>query len=159
MSTTVYAPKVPSMTDTRESTDMVGRFLNATEQTKAALERKYNMPFTGLGGAIRYASDKRHPVVTNHKGALTVLADLRNVIQHGNVNNGMPIATPREDAVEAMEQLSEFIERPPQIKDYMIKAPSVLAPGSSLQEAADAVVRFNFSQMPVYGGKTVKPRF
>lgn len=45
-----------------------------------------------------------------------------------------------------------MILRPPQIKDYMTKAPSRLAPEVRLGEAAGLIIDQNLSQIPVYAG-------
>lgn len=138
------------MTDNTVQRDGADRFINATEQAKKALEGKYQRKFTGLGAAVRHAEEQRDRVVRQNAAALHVLVDLRNVIQHGSVNKGLPIAIPREDAVEAMERIADYIERQPQIKDYMVKDLALLSPGSAIEEASEQVVRFDLSQMPVY---------
>ena len=138
------------MTEIQEQRDAVDRFINATEQAKKALEGKYQKKFTGLGSAKVHAIKQGDRVVKNHAAALDVLVDLRNVIQHSRVNKGLPIAIPREDAVEAMERIAEYIERQPQIKDFMVKDLALLSPGSAIEEASEQVVRFDLSQMPVY---------
>lgn len=138
------------MNDTDIQRDAVDRFINATEQAKKALEGKYQRKFSGLGAAVRHAEEQRHPVVRQSAAALHVLVDLRNVIQHSHVNKGLPIAVPRDDAVEAMERIAAHIERHPQIKDFMVKDPAVLSPNSQLEEASEQVVRLDLSQLPVY---------
>lgn len=142
------------MTEGQDARDAVGRFINATEQAKDALSRKYKQEFKGLGAAVHHAIKEKDRVVRQHAPSLNVLVRLRNVIQHGNVNRGVPIAVPREDAIVAMEQIAAFIERQPQVKDYMVSSPATLHPSSSLQEAADLVVDLELSQMPVYEGAT-----
>lgn len=97
-----------------------------------------------------YAEKQRDRVVRQNAAALNVLVDLRNVIQHGRVNKGLPIAVRREDAVEAMERIAAHIECHPQIKDFMEKDLAVLSPGSAIEEASEQVVNFDLSQLPVY---------
>lgn len=138
------------MTDSDTQRDAVDRFINATEQAKKALEGKYQRKFSGLGAAVRHAEEQRDTVVRQSAAALHVLVDLRNVIQHSHVNRGVPIAVPREDAVDAMERIAALIERHPQIKDFMVKDPAVLSPNSPLEEASEQVVRLDLSQLPVY---------
>lgn len=128
----------------------VHSFINATEQAKRALEGKYKRPFKGLGAAKLYAVSQGDRVVTQHENALDVLIDLRNVIQHGDINGGMPIAVPRDDAVKAMERIAAYIEKQPQIGDFMVRNPETLSPGSAIEDAAEQVVRLDLSQLPVY---------
>lgn len=141
---------IVSMTENSVQRDAVDRFINATEQAKKALEGKYQDRFNGLGSAKLHAIKQGDRVVKNHASALDVLIDLRNVIQHSHVNNGLPIAIPRQDAVEAMERIANFIERQPQIKDFMVKNPATLSPDSAIEEASEQVVRLDLSQLPVY---------
>lgn len=138
------------MTDSELQRDAVGRFINATEQAKKALEGKYQRKFSGLGAAVRHAEEQRDLVVRQSAAALHVLVDLRNVIQHSRVNKGLPIAIPREDAVEAMEQIAARIEHHPQIKDFMVKDAAVLSPDHAIEEASELVVELDLSQLPVY---------
>lgn len=132
--------------------DSTGRFINAVERAKSALERQYKREFKGLGQAVKFALEKRDRVVKSHASALNLLTELRNVIQHNNFKYGVPVAIPREDAVVAMEEIARHIERQPQIKDHMIKDLVVLTSESSLQDAAAEVIRLDLSQIPVYNG-------
>lgn len=138
------------MTDTDTQRDAVDRFINATESAKKALERKYQRRFAGLGAAKMHAIKQGDRVVKSHAAQLDLLVDLRNVIQHSHVMRGLPIAIPRDDAVEAMERIASFIERQPQIKDFMVKDPAILAPHSAIEEASEQVVSLDLSQLPVY---------
>lgn len=104
------------MTTADSNLDSTGRFINAIEQAKSALERKYRRKLNGLGQAVIFTLEKRDRVVERHASALNLLTELRNVIQHNNFKKGVPVATPREDAVIAMEEIARHIERQPQIK-------------------------------------------
>lgn len=138
------------MTENASQRDAVDRFINAVEQAKTALEGKYRQKFTGLGAAKLHALKHGDRVVKSHAGALDVLIDLRNVIQHNRINGGVPIAIPRHDAVEAMERIGAYIEKQPQIKDFMERKLEVLSPETAIEEASEKVVRLDISQMPVY---------
>lgn len=140
------------MSETQEQRDAIDRFINAAEQAKNALEAKYQQKFNGLGSAKRYALEKGDRVVKQNAAALSVLVDLRNVIQHSRVNRGIPIAIPRQDAVDAMERIAGFIERHPQIRDFMVAEPATLSPNSAIEDASELVVRMDLSQVPVYDG-------
>lgn len=133
-----------------DGSDYAGRFLNAAESIKSALGRKYGRDFDGLGQACRHAADKNDPVVRRHKEALKTFADLRNVMQHSPVLNGKVLATPREDAVLAIENIAQWVENPPQIRIHMIKNPNVVNPTGPLVDAATLVISEGFSQLPVY---------
>ncbi|QPK81360.1 CBS domain-containing protein [Schaalia sp. ZJ405] len=141
------------MDSTSDPNDLTGRFLNAVEEAKKALENQYGRKFSGLKTAIIHADEKKHSVVRNYRDILDTLVDLRNAIQHGNYNAGKPIAVPREDTVEFMEKLARWIERAPHISDYMIRNVDVLTPTATLSEAANSVIKHDISQMPVYDGR------
>ncbi|RNE49227.1 CBS domain-containing protein [Corynebacterium alimapuense] len=130
--------------------DYADRFLNAAEAMKASLEKKYGRKFSGLGQARNHALENNNPIIRNHQESLKILVDLRNVMQHSHVLSGVKLATPRLDAVNAMEEIAEKVQNPPKIHDYMIKDPAVLAPTDSLADAAELVIKEGFSQIPIY---------
>lgn len=130
--------------------DYAGRFLNAAEDIKASLGRTYGKEFKGLGEACTYAIDKNNRIILRHKAPLKVLIDLRNVMQHSHVLAGEVLATPRRDAVIALEEIAQKVQNPPQIRAYMIKSPDVVAPTDSLAKAAELVIEKGYSQLPVY---------
>lgn len=134
--------------------DAAGRFINAVEDAKRGLERRYDRQFTGLGAAVRHANKHKHPVVRQHFELLNVLVDLRNTIQHSRVLDGMPIAVPREETIKKMEDLARKIENPPSVRDFMIKPVATLSPSDPLSVAASMIVKDQISQMPVYDGNT-----
>lgn len=130
--------------------DYTGRFINAAESIKKSLEKTYQARFTGLGEAYREALKRNHRVVRQHQDALKTFTDLRNVMQHSHVLNGTALATPRLDAVLAIEKISRQVEKPPRILDFMIPNPDVVASTDSLADAAEMVISRGYSQLPVY---------
>ncbi|MDO5049390.1 MAG: CBS domain-containing protein [Actinomycetaceae bacterium] len=133
--------------------ELVDRFINAIEDAKRAFEREYKRGFTGLGQALNWAEEKGHPMPKNSFDELKALNALRNVMQHSRVLKGLPIAVPRRDTVERMEQLARWIENIPKIRNHMVKNVSVLSPESSLADAAKTILEYEVSQMPVYSGR------
>lgn len=133
-----------------EDSDYAGRFLNAAEDIKASLEKRYGQEFEGLGEAYRYALKKKNPIIQRHKTSLKTFAELRNVMQHSHVLKGQVLANPRMDAVLAIEEIAEKVQNPPQIRTYMIKSPNIIAPTDSLADAAELIIQKGYSQLPVY---------
>lgn len=133
-----------------ESEDLAGRFITAAEGIKKSLERQYGQEFNGLGEARRHAHEKKNVIVRRNEKALKTLEKLRNVMQHSDVIGGKVLATPREDAVLAIEDIAAKIQNPPQIRTYMIKNPDVVSPTDSLARAAELVIEKGYSQFPVY---------
>lgn len=131
--------------------DLSGRFLNATEEIKESLGRTYGETFSGVGEAYNYAIKKKNRTVLRNKAALRELIQLRNVMQHSHVLDGKVLATPRLDAVEAIEEISRNVQSAPRISKYMVKEPEVLAPTDSIAKAAELIIGKGYSQLPVYG--------
>lgn len=130
--------------------DYAGRFINATEAIKTSLEEMYSEKFKGVGEACAYALERNNRIIRQHKKTLRMLVDLRNIMQHSHVLKGMVIASPREDAVFAIEAIAEQVHNPPQIRTYMIKNPEVVGSGDSLAKIAGLIMDKSYSQLPVY---------
>lgn len=130
--------------------DYADRFLNAAEDIKESLGRRYGQDFKGLGEACKHALGKNDRIILRHKRPLKVLVDLRNVMQHSHILAGEVLANPRRDAVLALEEIAQKVKNPPQIRTYMIKNPDVVAPADSLAKAAELVIEKGYSQLPVY---------
>ncbi|CAM4042747.1 CBS domain-containing protein [Helcobacillus massiliensis] len=129
------------------------RFIQATEEIKVELGKKYRTNFTGFGAALHEARKRRQPVVSHNWDTLDVLISLRNVLQHSATRGGEAIAAPRQDTVDAIERIRDQIRSPTPIKDFA-QTPLTLAPDDPLAAAAHLIVERNFSQAPVYDGST-----
>ena len=130
------------------SDDLSARFLNACERITAKLGQHDNTRFKGLGEAVRAARYKE-PVVRRNYETLILLADLRNTIQHSRFFEGEPIATPRRNAVTAIEKLADQIERPLTVNRFMIKQPVTVLSETTLPQAAHLIISHSLSQLPV----------
>lgn len=137
------------MRDDGQDGDLHGRFINATERIKTALSRQYGQDFNGVGQARRHALNSGHQVVTQNDSTLKALIDLRNVLQHSHMQSGRPIATPRLDAVEAIEAIADQVENAPKITTFMIELPTIVAPSDSLAQVSHLAVSKALSQLPV----------
>lgn len=132
------------------SDDLTQRFIDATENIKCSLARRYEKPYMGMGAAVADARRRGDEVVLRHGEALDAFRELRNTIQHNSYRDGQPIAVPREDTVLAIESIAEAIARPSQIAEHMVVYPCVLSPDSTLAEASRLVIELDLSQLPVY---------
>lgn len=137
------------MRDDGQDGDLHGRFINATERIRTALSRQYGQEFGGVGQARRHALENRHQVVMRNDSTLRALIDLRNVLQHSHMQSGRPIATPRADAVEAIEEIADQVENAPKVNRFMVKHPTTVAPSDSLAKVSHLVVAKALSQIPV----------
>jgi CBS domain-containing protein len=132
------------------SHDLTQRFIDATENIKKSLERRYGRKYPGMGAALSDARSREDEVVLRHWEPLQILGKLRNTIQHHSYRGGEPIPVPREDTVLAIESIADAIARPSQIQEHMVVRPSVVAPDSTLEEASRLVIDLDLSQLPVY---------
>lgn len=132
--------------------DLTGRLLNALEAISTHLGQLYQRDFRGVGEALNYARTHHHTVVNANWLDLDALVDLRNVIQHGSVLGGQPIATPRPDATARAEELARLIVTPPLARDFAHR-PEVLPAEATIADAAKLLARTGYSQFPVYRGK------
>lgn len=144
--------RVSRVTPATTDRSSLERFLNASERIKDHLSRQYDRQFKGVGEAKRHADSHNNSVVRANGKTLDVLIDLRNVIQHSYVMDGLPIATPRLDAVLAIEAIASQIENAPQINRFMIKDPVTVGPDTSLAEVSHLVISQSLSQIPVCDG-------
>ena len=128
---------------------LADRFINAIEEFREMMERRYHQKFHGAGHALRVARDKHNSTVERNYPFLDLCVDLRNSIQHEKVENGQPVASPRPDVVEKLERLVAQIDNPPRINDHMIE-PVHLPPTAPLSQLAALIEESDFSQIPIY---------
>lgn len=115
-----------------------------------ALSRRYQIEFRGLGEAVRHARQQHNRLAERHRNELAALVDLRNAIAHSDYRNGLPIATPREETVRAIEKLAEQFENPPRIEAYMIRDLRTAQVGDPLVHHLQLMSELGISQLPVY---------
>ncbi len=129
--------------------DPAGQFIEAVENIKKFYSKKYNQKFTGFGSAWQHALDKNDPVARRNQDLGVAIRELRNAISHTKYKNGVPIAEPRADLVEAAEKLSEAVQNPAKIDRFMNKSPININPDSTLPEIAGIISQNDFSQIPI----------
>lgn len=129
--------------------DAAGRFIEAIEQIRKSYERRYNKTFKGFGEAWRHAGDRKDPVALRNKDLGNALGDLRNAISHASYLNGIPIAEPRSDLVEAAEKLAESVLNPVKIGRFIDDSPISIDPNSTMPEISRIISEHDFSQIPI----------
>ncbi|WP_156384252.1 hypothetical protein [Marmoricola sp. Leaf446] len=102
-----------------------------------------------------YASQHRLPA--RHKTALETFARLRNAISHGRYQNGLPIADPRPDTLEQIEQIRDLLLSPPLALEAIYgpvdpPAPAVVGLQDPISVALVHVRDHDYSQLPIYDG-------
>lgn len=140
------------MTVRNEADELNQRFLKALEDIKDSLSEKYDTPYKGVGAAVNNAREHGNMVVKQNYKLLKYLADLRNILVHSPT--GEPVATPRQAAVAALEELAEQIQNPIQVHKLMVKNPVILAPGTPLADVLTQVIENDLSQIPICNEST-----
>jgi CBS domain-containing protein len=129
------------------------RFITAFNEIenhfRAALGADEHIEFGKL--AREYVATRRLPL--KHQDALLTFARLRNAISHEPYRDGRPIADPRPDVVEQIEQLRNLYFKPPTALSVLgqMEVCSV-APDQPISVALEYVRLFDYSQFPVYDG-------
>ena len=108
--------------------------------------------YVSFADMVRTYAD-RHRLPKEHVKALSVFAALRNAISHQNYYGGRPIAEPVAEVVDQIVQLRDQILRPPvALMCLGQRDVSVTAPDRPISAVLDIVRRYDYSQVPVYGG-------
>lgn len=131
------------------------RFLDAFRTIEAALLSKSATKY-GKKPTFYDLVDDSKLLTSPQKDKLKQFAKLRNVIVHEPHKNGIPIADPRIDAVEWIEQQALVVENPPLVRNVLkIQPPRVLDQNSEISEFLELVSKFDYSQAPVGDGARV----
>jgi len=105
-----------------------------------------------FGKLVREYVATRH-LPLRHQDALLAFARLRNAISHEPYRNGRPIAYPRPDVVEQIEQLRDLCFKPPTALSVLgQREVCSVAPGQPISAALEYVSLYDYSQLPVYDG-------
>jgi hypothetical protein len=116
---------------------------------RAALGADEHVEF---GKLVREYVATRH-LPLKHQDALLAFARLRNAISHEPYLNGRPIADPRPDVVEQIEQLRDLYSKPPTALSVLgHREVCSVAPSQPITAALEYVRLFDYSQLPVYNG-------
>ncbi len=101
---------------TEQGENRTAAFLDLYKQAEEALEEKYR------GERRRHSSlimeflrdEESEPV----REKLDICREIRNLLTHSANLNGEPVVTPSASVVEAMEEVLDFIRRPPLALDF-----------------------------------------
>lgn len=129
------------------------RFITAFNEIekhfRAELGDKKRLGFAEL--ARRYVVAKDLPV--QHQTALLAFARLRNAISHELYRDGLPVADPRLDIVEQIEQLRNLYLTPRTVMSILEpREVCSVDPSQPISAALEYVRLFDYSQIPVYDG-------
>lgn len=124
-------------------------FIDIENHFRAELGAKKHVGFAEL--ARRYVATNDLPV--QHQTALLAFARLRNAISHELYRDGLPVADPRLEVVEQIEQLRNLYVTPRTAMSILEpREVCSVSPGQPISAALDYVRLFDYSQIPVYDG-------
>lgn len=124
-------------------------FNDVENHFRAEIGAKKHVGFAEL--ARRYVAANDLPV--QHQTALLAFARLRNAISHELYRDGLPVADPRLDLVEQIEQLRNLYLTPRTALNILEpREVCSVDPGQPIGAALEYVRLFDYSQIPVYDG-------
>lgn len=131
------------------------RFLNAYNSIDQQLRTLYDLKRSLNFSEVIRKTVQLNSVVRKYEDDLIDYARLRNAIVHKGSNNFV-IAEPHEKVVEEMEHIASLISTPPLAYDK-IATHEVLCVDEniSIAEAMQIMSRSDYSNLPVYQGKTL----
>lgn len=92
-------------------------------------------------------NSKNNKIVKRYNKELKVLADLRNIIVHGNIKD--PVAVPSKGSVEKIKFIEKQIFNPPTIKEIFDKNIKGVEIKESLVYILGLIRTYGYSQFPV----------
>lgn len=129
------------------------RFITAFNEIESHFRTAFGVDeHVEFGKLVRdYVATRHLPL--KHQDALLAFARLRNAISHEPYRNGRPIADPRLDVVEQIEQLRDLYFKPPIALSVLgQREVCSVAPSQPISAALEYVRSFDYSQLPVYDG-------
>jgi predicted transcriptional regulator len=131
--------------------DNAQRFISAFNDIESHLRKtlKADVHVGFQTMARRYVDDMNLPPGQGEE--LAAMARLRNAISHGRFLDGRPVADPRPDLVNRIEQLRELYLKPPTALGILGQTEVCsVSPDQPVRAALEYVRLFDYSQLPVY---------
>ncbi len=123
--------------------EFIQSFNNIEKILKEEVDNQDYLPFYRLVDL----NSKKNKIVKKHKQELKVLADLRNIIVHGDIKN--PVAVPSKNSLEKIKFIEKQLFNPPKIMevfDNNIKGVRITEP---LTNVLNIIREYGYSQFPV----------
>lgn len=125
-------------------------FNNIEATIRRILKAKPSDSFTWM---VRLC-EKKQIITPSQSDTLQAAANLRNSITHGSYHNGEPVADPREDIINDITAIYEFLTDPPLALSVLPQKDVVtFAPDTSVRDVLTALRNTRFSQFPIYDGR------
>lgn len=134
-------------------TDPTRAFLDAFSDIEKVLRSKAGSGVERPFGALVGELSRTETLVRQHASALRAFASLRNAISHERYRQGLPIAIPNPELVEAIERIRDQFANPPKIGALVQGRGPVqtVAPEDGVWGALRSMTAKSHSQSLVYG--------
>lgn len=136
------------------------RFMGAFIDIEDHMREKVHGPRGEAPGRFRalletYAEKRGRHLRESQRRTLVTLSELRNLLAHNKYVDGLPVAEPSMQAVEAIEKVRDELFHPsPVLAALECPKPMVAHPDDTVAATLQTMYANNFSQVPVYDGKT-----
>lgn len=124
-------------------------FLDLYKQVEDALEEKYRNSRRHYTSAVyEFIKDYESEPV---RDKLDICRHIRNLMAHSANMDGEPVVVPSQPVVDALQEVLDFVNRPPLAIDYATKAERVLkvGPTQKVLRVMELMEKNGYSHVPV----------
>lgn len=124
-------------------------FLDLFKQLEDELEDKYRNARRHYSSVVfEFAKDRESEPVRDQ---LEICRQIRNLLAHSADMGGQPVVEPSWPVVEAMQQVLDFVRRPPLAIEYATRGERVLkvVPSQKVLRVMDVMDKNGYSHVPV----------
>lgn len=129
------------------------RFEVAFNQIHAQLKRLVKGTRSDAFAELLHHAGLRHSLVKKFQDDLRQFARLRNALVHEKTKQNYYIAEPHAEIVSKIEEIAQFLHSPPKVTTIASKSVVTFEVEDRLEEVLREIVRYPFSQFPVYEGE------
>lgn len=127
----------------------IDRFLDLYKRMEDALEDKYRNSRRRYSSVVfEFAKDYDSAPI---RDKLDVCREIRNLLTHNANLGGVPIVEPSEPVLRAMEEVLEFVQKPPLALDFATKGDQVMKAGlnQKVLRLMEVMDKNGYSHIPV----------
>lgn len=139
---------------TEDQRVLIDRFITAFNKIDKFLRKQVNkadrnIPFSQVLSDVKASGKIRVNV-----DYLRTMSDLRNVLTHEQSGVNTYLSVPIPSIVERLEKILDELRNPPKIFPTYKRQVKILNINDPLSEALSAINELNYSQFPIYDGKS-----
>lgn len=124
-------------------------FLDKYKKLEEALNVKYGLDEKAFGSpVVKFINDKES---RNYREKLDLCREIRNFLSHHADIDGEPIIEPSESIIQFLDEVIQYVERPPLAIGFCTTYENVLktSPSQKAQTVMKKMQRMGFSHVPV----------